>query len=294
MEFRHLHYFVAVAQELHFGRAAQRLQMTQPALSKQIKALEQELSVQLFFRTKRLVQLTPAGQVFFEQAQRLLEQAQQAVQLAQRAARGEVGQLTLGFTETATYTVLPKLVRQYRERYPQVELSMQELSTEAQVVALKHQQIDLAFLHPPIDERGLSLYPLLKESFVVVLPKQHRLVQKERLSLSAIAEEAFILHPRQEGPVLYNSFVHSCQRLGFQPNIVKENGSHRTRICLVAAGMGITFIPESVQTLAEVDVECKPIEDSSTKLELAAAWRQDNTGLTLQEFLAVMLNAAKF
>jgi DNA-binding transcriptional LysR family regulator len=288
MEFRHLRYFVAVAEELHFGRAAERLQMTQPALSKQIAALEQELYVQLLTRTKRTVQLTVAGQVFLEQAKQLLAQTSTAIQLTQRAARGEVGQLTIGFTATATYTVLPRLVQNFRHDYPDVQISMVELSTEAQVAALNQGQIELAFLHPPIDERGLALHPILEEPFVVVLPKQHSLLRKKRLSLSQLANEKFILHPRQEGPVLYDGFIRLCQQAGFQPTIAKEVGSHQTRICLVAAGMGITFVPESVQLLVQGEVACRELTDSAIKLQFAAAWRQDCTVPTLREFLRIL------
>lgn len=173
MEFRQLRYFVTVAQELHFGRAAELLDITQPALSKQIRVLETDIGIQLFIQTKRTVNLTPAGEVFLSQAQQLLKQAESAIAIARRTAKGEVGKLTIGFTPTATYTVLPKLIGSFRSCYPQVEVEMLELSTEAQVSAINKNEIDLGFLHPPIDSRGLELYPILSEEFVVVLPKKH-------------------------------------------------------------------------------------------------------------------------
>lgn len=292
MEFRHLRYFVAVAEELHFGRAAERLQMTQPALSKQIAALEKELDIQLFSRTKRSVQLTVSGHVFLDQAKQLLAQAEAAVQLTRRADRGEVGQLTVGFTATATYTVLPRLVQSFRDRYPDVQISMVELSTEAQVAALNQRQIDLAFLHPPIDKRGLALHPILEEPFMVVLPKHHPLLNQKRLSLPLLANERFILHSRQEGPVLYDGFIRLCQQAGFRPTIAQEVGSHQTRICLVAAGMGITFVPESVQLLVQGEVACRELTDSAIKLQFAAAWRQDCTVPTLRKFLRILQTLA--
>ena len=175
MEFRQLRYFVTVAQQLHFGKAAERLQITQPALSKQIRVLETELGIELFIRTKRTVKLTKAGEVFLEQAQQLLKQASVAIQLAKRTASGELGRLTIGFTPTATYTVLPELIRRFRSHYPQVEVEMLDLSTEAQVTAINKGEIDLGLLHPPIDSRGLEIYPLLAEKFVAVLPRQHLL-----------------------------------------------------------------------------------------------------------------------
>lgn len=171
MELRQLLYFVTVAEQLHFGRASERLHMTQPALSKQIAALEKELGVQLFSRTKRTVNLTVAGQVLCQQAKQLLNQADKAIKLTKRAACGEVGQLSIGFTSIATHTILPELLRHFCDRFPNIELNMQELSTEAQVKALNQNQIDIGFLHPPIDERGLKLYPILSENFIAVLPK---------------------------------------------------------------------------------------------------------------------------
>ncbi|MEB3339138.1 MAG: LysR family transcriptional regulator [Leptolyngbyaceae bacterium] len=289
MELRSLRYFVTVAEELHFARAAERLQLTQPALSKQIAALEKELDVQLFTRTKRTVSLTAAGQVLLEQTTRLLSQVDDIIQLTQRTARGEEGQLRIGFTATATHTILPALVRDFRDRFPRVELTMLELCTEAQVAALKEKRIDIAFLHPPIDERGLKLYPILEENFVAVLPKHHPLLRYEQIPLSALADEPLIVHPRNEGPVLYDGFIQVCQQTGFQPKIVQESISTQTRICLVAAGLGISFVPESVQFLVGTDVVCKSLADCPIKLKFAAAWRQDRPAPTLYAFLDSLL-----
>jgi DNA-binding transcriptional LysR family regulator len=288
MEFRQLRYFVTVAQELHFGKAAELLDITQPALSKQIRVLETELEIELFIRTKRTVKLTKAGEVFLSQAQQLLQQADKAIKLAKRTALGEVGRLTIGFTATATYTVLPELIGRFRVHYPQVELEMLELCTEAQVTALNQGEIDLGFLHPPIDARGLELYPILAEEFVVVLPKQHHLFFKQSLSLEDLAQESFILHPRSEGPFLYDEFLKLCRQAEFKPQIVKEVGSHQTRICLVAAGMGITFIPTGLQILVSQDVVCKPIKNLSLQLEFAAVWRSFVDIPVLQKFLILL------
>jgi DNA-binding transcriptional LysR family regulator len=289
MELRQLHYFVTVAEELHFGRAADRLQLTQPALSKQIANLEQDLGVQLLARTKRTVQLTAAGQVFFEQAQQLLNQAQTAIQLTQRTDRGEVGQLTIGFTETAVHTVLPQLVRNFHQDYPNVELTLIELVTEAQVIALNQNTIDLAFLHPPIDARGIELYPILEETFVAVLPQHHPLLKYDCIPLEAFANEPLIIHPRQEGPMLYDGLVQVCQAAGFQPKIVKESISLQTRVCLVATGMGITFVSSQLQFLVGSNVVCRPVEQCPIHLKFAAAWRQNPASPTLQTFVKILL-----
>lgn len=292
MELRHLRYFVTVAEELHFGRAAERLQMTQPALSKQIAGLEKELNVQLFARTKRTVQLTLAGQVLFEQAKDLLSQVDEIIQLVKRTASGEEGTLTIGFTATAASTVLPALVRRFRARCPKVELTLLELCTEAQVKSLNKRQIDLAFLHPPIDERGLNLHPILEEDFLAVLPKQHSLLKYNRIPFAAFSGESFIIHPRHEGPVLYDKFIQLCLQSGFQPRIVKETSSLQPRVCLVASGMGITFVPET-QALVGTDVICRRLADCPIKLQCAAAWRQDSTAPTLREFLAILFQKSR-
>ena len=290
MEFRQLRYFVTVAQELHFAKAAVRLQITQPALSKQIRVLENELEVELFTRTKRTVKLTKAGEVFFEQAQQLLEQAKKAIQLAKRTASGELGLLTIGFTPTATYTILPELMRSFRSSYPQVEVEMLDLSTEEQVQSLNQGIIDIGLLHPPIDSRALEIYPLLAEEFIVVLPQEHRLSSKESLMLGDLAPESFILHPRSEGPFLYDGFVQLCRQNGFEPQIIKKVNSHQSRICLVSAGMGITFIPAGLKTTLNADLIYKPILDLPVKLEFAAAWRSLDITPVLQKFVTMLKN----
>ncbi|MEL6930437.1 MAG: LysR family substrate-binding domain-containing protein, partial [Cyanobacteria bacterium J06600_6] len=197
------------------------------------------------------------------------------------------GKLTIGFTTTATYTVLPELIRHFKAGYPQVEVEMLELSTEAQVTAINNKEIDLGFLHPPIDDRGLELYPLLAEEFVAVLPRNHPLTAIESLSLIDLKPESLILHPRVEGPFLYDEFLKLCHQAGFKPEIVQEVNSHQSRICLVAAGIGITFIPKGLQKAIAQDLVCKPIQDSSMQLEFAVAWRSLDIPPVLQKFVAM-------
>jgi DNA-binding transcriptional LysR family regulator len=288
MELRQLQTFLVLAEELHFGRAAERLALTQPALSKQIASLEQRMGVQLLFRTKRTVALTPAGQVFVSQAQQLLAQAEAALRLTQRTAKGEAGQLTLGFTETAIHTVLPGLVRQFRQAYPQVELILHNLTTEGQVTGLNEGKLDLAFLHPPIDPRGLTLQPILSEDFVAVLPPDHPLLSYEQIPIVALAPYPLMIHPRAEGPVLYDGFLQICEAAGFQPQIAQESISLQTRVCFVAAGLGITFVSERLQFLVGPNVVCRPLADCPIRLQFAAAWRKNSTSPTLRAFLGVV------
>ncbi|MGD1899867.1 MAG: LysR family transcriptional regulator [Phormidesmis sp.] len=286
MDFRQIQYFIAIAEDLHFNRAADRLQITQPALSKQIASLEKMLGVQLLFRTKRTVELTHAGQTFLRQARQLVHQREKAIEITRRTGSGDIGHLTISFTKTATQTVLPSLLRQFLQRYPKVEIDMIELATEAQVAALNQNAVDLAFLHPPIDQRGLQVHPILKESFVAVLPLDHSLGQRSAVSIEALANEPLIIHPRKEGPALYDGFLQVCQASGFQPKIIKESISLQTRLCFVAAGIGITFVSDRFQSLVGKNVICRPLKNCPVFLEFGAAWRQRSTNPAL-------LNATK-
>ncbi|MEM9947946.1 MAG: LysR substrate-binding domain-containing protein [Cyanobacteria bacterium P01_D01_bin.36] len=290
MDFRQIEYFVAVAEALHFGRAADRLKITQPALSKQIAKLEKILSVQLLSRTKRTVELTHAGRTFLQQARQLLSQRETAIQLTRRTGYGDIGHLSIGFTETATQTILPSLLRDFLQHYPKVDIDMSELATEAQVTALNKDTIDIAFLHPPIDQRGLQVRSISQERFIAVLPPQHSLGRYETIPIEALANEPLIIHPRQEGPALYDGFLQVCQIAGFQPQIVKESISLQTRLCFVAAGIGITFISEHTQFKVDDSVICRPIENCPISLKFGAAWRSRSTNPALHNLLNILFD----
>ncbi|MEM8808594.1 MAG: LysR family transcriptional regulator [Cyanobacteria bacterium P01_G01_bin.38] len=288
MELRDLRYFVAVAENLHFGRAAERLHMTQPALSRQIRALEVELEVQLFRRTKRSVQLTIAGQAFLKEARQILYQSEQAVSTTRRVARGEMGELRLSFTPSALRHVLPKIVRAFRDRYPDVQLTMTERCTLDQVEAFRASQIDVGFLYPPVDDKRLTITPLRTEPLVIALPQDYPLATRPHLKLSDLAAEPFILHPRLEGPYLYDQIIQLCEQAGFRPNVVQEAVASQTRIGLVAAGMGITFVPETLKDTVDSTVVYRKLKGVSLSLELAIARRQDNLSPIVQHFLNIV------
>lgn len=288
MKLHAFHYFVAVAEELHFGKAAARLQITQPALSRQIHRLETELGIQLLRRTKRTVELTEAGVAFLSEIRKALQQVDTAVQVAQRIARGEVGSLRIAFTPSSMHTVLPAILKHFRDRYPDVELAMTEICTLDQINGLRTETIDLGFLHPPIDDALLNLYPLQGERLLVALPHTHALAQQPQIPLKSLATESFILHPRYEGPVLYDQFLALCQHAGFEPRIVYEEVKHQTRIGLVAAGMGITFVPESLQKAGLMGVSYAPLMGESLELQLAVAWRQHEMSPVIERFLQVV------
>ncbi|WP_414586869.1 LysR substrate-binding domain-containing protein [Scytonema sp. PCC 10023] len=292
MELRHLRYFVTVAEELHFGRAAQRLQIAQPPLSQQIRQLEEELGVQLFHRTKRSVQLSEAGQLFLEEARQILTRSEQAIQIVQRADRGETGRLTLGFVGSATYSILPAVLKVFRRRFPEVLLSLHEMTTTQQVQALHEDRIHLGFVRPPIHEQELMIELVYKEPFVAVLPEVHPLANETQISLLTLANDPFILFPRYLGSGFYDQIVSMCQQVGFQPQVAQEAIQMQTIISLVAAELGVALVPASVQNLRRVGVVYKALAESTSQVELAMVWRSDKISSVLQKFLEVTRQVA--
>lgn len=287
MELRHLRYFVMVAEELHFGRAAARLQMTQQPLSQQIYQLEAELGVSLFHRTKRRIQLTDAGEVFLKEAHQLLLQAEQSIEKARQAARGEVGRLSIGFSGFATYSVLPKVLQTFRERFPQVELNLEEMTTSVQIQALLKKQIDLGLMIPPVKDKSLLIELLLQEPLVVVLPETHLLAKESEVALSMLADEPFILVPRHLEPGYYDQCISLFQQAGFSPKVVQKASQKQTILGLVSAGMGVSLAPASIRNIWRMGVVYTNLS-TPTKVYLAAVWQQQETSSVLQTFLKVI------
>ncbi|QBD75548.1 LysR family transcriptional regulator [Ktedonosporobacter rubrisoli] len=287
MELRQLHYFLVVAEELHFSRAAARLHMSQPPLSQQIKQLEEELGVQLFKRTKRHVELTEAGEVFLQGTRQILAQVKHTINDTQRAERGEVGSLTIGFVGSATYEILPKILRAYRASFPDVKLDLRQLTTAEQVKALIAGQIQLGFLRPPIQKETLRLETLLREPLVVALPKDHQLAAETHLSLRSLAQEPWILYPRRLGAGTYDRLMRACQQAGFEPQIVQEAIEMQTIVGLVATGIGISLVPASVQGLRQNDIIYRDLFDPPLSWELALAMRREEPSPVLENFLTI-------
>lgn len=296
MELRHLRYFVAVAEELHFGRAAQQLHIAQQPLSRQIRDLEAELGVELFLRTKRTVRLTEVGQVFLTEARKTLKQAENAILLAQRTNRGEIGRLAIGFTGPALNSVLPKIVRRFKELYPKVDLALERLQTNEQVEALTSGRIHAGLLHPPVDDDILILETIHRENLVLILPDTHPLAEgaPAPISLKDLANEPFILFPRHVGPVLYDQIIGLCQQAGFSPNVVLEVIPQQTILGLVSAEIGITLIHASVQALGQPGVVLRGLVEPTPELELAVAWSSDATNPVLPSFLEVVREVVVF
>ena len=290
MELRHLRYFVAVAEALHFGRAAQELHMAQQPLSRQIRNLEEELAVSLFHRTKRTIQLTEAGQAFLQEARKTLAQADYAVTLAQKINRGEAGELKIGFTGPILNSVLPPVVRHFKRQFPNIHLELKRLPTNAQVEALLSGELHVGFLHPPIEAPAIRQEVIYQEPLVAVLPDNHQLTANvlEPISITTLAQEPFILFPRPIGPTLYDSIIGFCQRANFSPRVVQEAFPQQTILGLVAAGLGISLIHASVQSLQLQGVIFKPLLETTPILESAIAWPAAATHKALLNLLDVV------
>ena len=259
VELRHLRYFAAVAEELHFGRAAERLGIAQPPLSQQIKSLEELVGHTLFERRPR-VRLTPAGEALLEVARRMLSQMEEGLYSTRRVGRGEAGKITVGFAASILTTALPEILRTYRERFPGVELRLRELSSAAQAAALSEGGIDVGFVREAVEHgAGLICEPILREEFVAVLPPAHRLAKRRELPLGELAGEPFIHFPRAVAPALYDQLGEACRRAGFQPRVVQEAQEWLTILGLVEAGLGVSLVPDSFRRLRWGGVQYRPL-----------------------------------
>jgi DNA-binding transcriptional LysR family regulator len=288
MELRQLRYFVMVAEELHFGRAAERLHIAQPALSQQIQTLEGAIGVQLLRRTKRHVELTDAGRLFLEQARLTVMQAEQTAQVAAQASRGAIGRLALGFTEMTLYSVMPAIARAYRARYPEVDLTLYEMCTEEQVRALQSGHIQVGLLHPPLRANDIHISPIFCEPLIVALPDEHALAHLPDVAPAQLAEDMFILFPRDDGPCLYDQIISMCRQAGFSPRIAYETPLPQTKIGLVAVGVGITLTAASMANLQRPGVVYKSLREPTPELETAVAWRNNMASPVVRGFLDVV------
>jgi DNA-binding transcriptional LysR family regulator len=295
LELRQLRYFVAVAEELHFGRAATRLHMTQPPLSQTIQALEATLGTPLFCRTQRSVALTPAGIALLPEARRILQQAGALPQLAQRAASGASGTLSLSFVSTADYSVLPALLRDFRQAYPEVQIDLREATSDLQLEDLAQQRIDAGLLIPPLPERvkiELDYLPVLKEPLVLAAPTSLRLSRgKKTMALQALATLAdmpLIIFPRRIAPALHDAILACFHAAGLTPRIGQEAIQMQTIVGLVSAGMGIALVPQSVSNLKRAGVEYHTLADPVALVETGLAWRRDNRSPVLAAFLELL------
>ena len=288
MEFRHLRYFVAVAEELHFGRAAARLHLSQPPLSQQIRTLEEELGLKLFSRDRRRVELTHAGGVFLTDAKQILSQMEHAAQAARRADRGQIGPLVVACAPLAVQTVLPMILKTFRKEHPEVDLNVKESTASDIIDALQEKEADVGLLLPHFTSERLQRQSCLTLPLVAVVPKSHPLAKRRRIRMKQLAGESFVLFSRQGASGFYEHIVGMCERGGFTPKIVREASEHLTLLALVAAGYGVTLIPALAKSQPPDDVVFVQVIESWATMQLWIAWRTNHSSPVLTAFLEVV------
>src|SRR6266542_2480171 len=285
MELRHLRYFIAVAEELHFTRAAKRLNIAQPPLSQQIRQLERELGVALFERSRHGVQLTDAGTVFFEHARRVIAAEEEARWAAQRAALGDVGRLVVGFGGSAAIDFLSDVVAIHRSRYPRVQIELHELGSHTQIERLLARQIHVGLLRERAPDDRIQEEVLRREPLIAVLPEHHRLASRARIALRELAEEPFVLAPRAQSSSYTDVVLAACEQAGFQPNVVQEGSETLAVLGLVEIGIGVSLLAAGVQNVSARGVAYRPLRRPVPSVELAMAWRKDDASRLVSAFL---------
>jgi DNA-binding transcriptional LysR family regulator len=286
MELRHLRYFVAVAEERHFGRAAARLRMAQPPLSRQIQALEAELGFVLFERTRRQVDLTSAGATLLAHARGIFEAVELAIHEARRASRGESGRIVVAYPSTFAYSGLPELVRAFLAKFPSVELVLRELAPQQQLDALRAGRVDVGFVRAPVDEPGLTTELVRSEPLVAALPSGHPLAARKAIPLALLAKDPFVLFPRVRGPAYFDHLLRLCHDAGFTPRIVQE-APQLDIVSLVAAGLGVSILPASIRKIRRAGIVLRPLV-GGPRTELLVVWSSLNRSAVLGEFLDVV------
>jgi DNA-binding transcriptional LysR family regulator len=290
MDLRHLRYFVAVAEERHFTRAAERLGIKQPPLSLQIKQLEQELGTPLFRRLTRGVELTEPGTLLLDEARQILEQVERTKENVQNRARGETGHIRVGFVGTIYFHPrVPELIQTYRERYPGVLLSpVQGNTSDLMVQAVQAGSVDVAFVRLPLEHsEAVTIHPLVDETMLIALPSYHPQARKRSVSLATLAQEKLILFPRAIGPGLYDSVIASCQRAGFSPILGEEGIQISSIVSLVAAGFGISIVPRSTERIRADGIVYVPIKGEAPRAPISLAVRKDNRSAAIRNFVAL-------
>ncbi|MEN9773683.1 MAG: hypothetical protein RL322_753 [Pseudomonadota bacterium] len=289
---RQLRYFIAVAEELHFGRAAQRLNVSQPPVSLQVQALEDELGVALLSREGRRTKLTPAGTVLLEHARQISTRTEEAVRAARAAARGLIGRLRIGFIHAATFDLLPPIVARYRRMAPEVELVFQEMPSGAQVEAIADRRLEVGLLRPPVTNAAVLTQRLSSEPLVLALPSSHPLAGQKVVPLRRVAAEPMVIFTANRSP-LHGQVLSACLGAGFQPRVVQEATHITTIVGLVRAGLGIALVPRSVSAMKMDGVRYRPLRYAGPRAETVLAWRADDESALLKGFREASASASK-
>src|SRR5271170_5187673 len=277
IEFRHLRYFLAVAETLHFSKAAAQLGMAQPPLSQQIRSLERMLGYPLFDRTTRGVRLTKVGQFFRERARNTVAKMPSDVEVARRLGSGQEGVLTVGFSGSVMLTTLPKAIERYRRLHPRIELRLREMVTAEQIPALLDGTLDLGFLRDGEPQDGLSMESILRERFIAVLPTRHKLAGRAAIHPGELRNERFVFFERRMGPLAFDRTVACCEAEGFRPNIVQEAPQWPTVVRLIAAGSGISLAPACLADFAIPGVVYRKVRSRHwTSIDIGLKPKLDN------------------
>ena len=286
MELRQIRYFVALAEELNFSRAAERLHIAQPPLSRQIRELEEEIGAKLFYRTKRQVELTPAGKSFLIRAYQILDQVEQARIGARMSSLGREGELRIGFSGTV-YDLIPTLKR-YQSRYPKVGIILKQMYSNLQIKALHENQIDIGVVSIPVHSHKLHVRPVIRVPFMAALPERHRLADKPSLTVRDFGDETFIMTPHSAGPSYYEMVMSLFRHADLMPRTMMEVQDLQTVIALVASGIGITLTPSPFRAIH--GVVKKPVNGVDLSLQISLAWRKDDNSEIVDKFLEFFFN----
>ncbi|HGH7181765.1 LysR family transcriptional regulator [Bacillus luti] len=286
MDIRKMKYFITVAEELNFSRAAERLMMAQPPLSQEIRKLEEELGVQLFHRTKRMVELTDAGEIFLEGARQTIIQVDRTIKETQLAGEGKIGHLIIGFVDSTGIVI--DILKQFRERFPKVQLILREMTTDQQIKALYEKQIHIGFIRSKQNNEILSSEVCSNERLKLVLHEDHPFVSLPNISIKELVDEPFILFPRHFGTNFYDLIISYFWEHGVSLTIVQEAIQMQTIVNLVAVGMGMSVVPSSVESYKKSGVIYKEIKEKTPLINLYAGWRHDEKSVILENFLTVV------
>lgn len=286
VELRHLRYFIAVAEELHFGRAAQRLHLAQPPLSQQIRRLEEILGHALFVRTSRAVRLTAAGELFLDRGKAILRKVHEDVEDVRSVGRGEVGSLKVGFIGSGMLTALPGILGRYRKQYPKVDLQLREFYSAGVIRALQDGSVDVGFLRDGGEAQGLMVETLWSEPFVAAMPSGHPLARLKTFSAARLRDEPFVLFSPAAGRRAYENTVSLCEQHGFRPRVVQEAPQWLTILRLVGAGLGVTIAPACVEQIAAPGVVCRRLR-AAAKSDIELAYRQGEERALVRTFCRI-------
>ncbi|HET8921996.1 MAG TPA: LysR family transcriptional regulator [Candidatus Acidoferrum sp.] len=286
MELRHLRYFTAVVQWKGYREASRRLHVAQPAISRTVADLEDELGLKLFSRTKRAAELTPEGEIFHAEALQTLARVDSAVQTAKRAAKGEIGKLSIGFLGSATYAFLPELVRTFKSQYPGVKITLQELSPVQQESAFDKGEIDIGFTRTLTAERSrtFSSRCLYSDPLMAVLPLSGQ-AKTKFIRISDLAKESFVLFHREGAPSLFDTITRMCNKAGFSPRVECKPNMMQTVLTLVEAEQGVSIVPACVRNLRSDGVRFYRLQPDEVRVELLAAWKKETPSVALRAFL---------